>query len=266
MIAALAPEARRPLAMTLWSSFFGVTYAVLAVIGPQTTPAGLFLGHAAYMAALAVILGLALPADPRGALPPTGNLLRQHADIYLSPRLSAPAMGFCCYTFLYVAVLTLIPPETPLTHRALIATGMPLVSILISLTLGVRLLRHMSAVRLVQWGYAAAIPGFLILWAFWGQGAGMVTGGFVLSAALGIVQGASFASIPELNASADDRARAAGAVAQLGNLGTTTGTPVLAALLATAGPPALAVAAVVLCCCGIAVHSLQRSRRLKTPA
>jgi hypothetical protein len=173
-------------------------------------------------------------------------------------------MGFCCYTFLYVAVLTLIPPETPLTHRALIATGMPLVSILISLTLGVRLLRHMSAVRLVQWGYGAAIPGFLILWAFWGQGAGMVAGGFVLSAALGIVQGASFASIPELNASADDRARAAGAVAQLGNLGTTTGTPVLAALLATAGPPALAVAAVVLCCCGIAVHSLQRARRLKT--
>jgi MFS family permease len=264
MIAALAPEARRPLAMTLWSSFFGVTYAILALIGPQSTPAGLFLGHAAYMAALAAILALSLPPDPRGQALPMGNLLRQHAEIYLSPRLAAPAMGFCCYTFLYVAVLTLLPPETPETHRALIATGMPLVSIAVSLTLGVRLLGRMSAVRLVQWGYGAAIPGFLILLAFWGQGAGMVAGGFVLSAALGIVQGASFASIPELNAGADDRARAAGAVAQLGNLGTTTGTPALAALLAASGPSALALSAVALCGVGIAAHALQRARRLRS--
>jgi hypothetical protein len=138
---------------------------------------------------------------------------------------------------------------------------MPLVSILVSLTLGVRLLHHMSAVRLVQWGYAAAIPGFLILWAFWGQGAGMVAGGFMLSGALGIVQGASFAAIPELNDGAGDRARAAGAVAQLGNLGTTTGTPVLAALLAASGAPGLALAATGLCMLGIGVHSVQARRR-----
>ncbi len=261
MIATLAPENRRPLAMTLWSSFFGVTYAILALIGPHVSGAGLFLGHAGYMALLAVVLAATLPPDPRLPPSPIGNLAAQHAEIYASPRLAAPAMGFCCYTFLYVAILTLLPPETPETHRALIAAGMPLVSIAVSLTLGVWLLGRMSAVRLVQAGYAVAVPGFLILWAFWGQGAGMVAGGFLLSGALGIVQGASFASIPELNASAQDRARAAGAVAQLGNLGTTTGTPVLAALLASAGPAGLTVAAVVLCAVGIAIHALQRARR-----
>jgi MFS family permease len=261
MIATLAPEPRRPLAMTLWSSFFGVTYTILALIGPYATPTGLFLGHAGYMAALAAILALTLPPDPRGTALPMGNLLAQHAAIYASPRLAAPAMGFCCYTFLYVAVLTLLPPETPVTHRALIAAGMPLVSIAVSLTLGVWLLGRMSAVRLVQLGYAAAIPGFVVLWAFWGHGAGMVAGGFVLSAALGIVQGASFAAIPELNETPEARSRAAGAVAQLGNLGTTTGTPVLAALLANAGPPGLAVAAVALCGVGIALHQLQARRR-----
>jgi predicted MFS family arabinose efflux permease len=261
MIAALAPENRRPLAMTLWSSFFGVTYTALALIGPHATTTGLFLGHAGYMAALAAILALTLPPDPRGQALPMGNLLAQHAQIYLSPRISAPAMGFCCYTFLYVAVLTLLPPETPETHRALIAAGMPLVSIAVSLTLGVWLLNRMSAIRLVQAGYALAIPGFLLLWAAWGQGLGMVAGGFLLSAALGIVQGASFASIPELNATPEDRARAAGAVAQLGNLGTTTGTPVLAALLAGTGPAGLALSAVLLCGAGIAVHSLQKARR-----
>ncbi|MFN4193373.1 MAG: MFS transporter [Tabrizicola sp.] len=263
MIATLAPEHRRPLAMTLWSSFFGVTFTILALIGPHVGPTSLFLGHAAWMAALAAILALTLPPDPQAGALPVGNLLRQHAEIYASPRLSAPAMGFCCYTFLYVAVLTLLPPETPATHRALIAAGMPLVSIAVSLTLGVWLLRRMSAVRLVQAGYAVAIPGFVILWAFWGQGAGMAAGGFLLSAALGIVQGASFASIPELNAGPEDRARAAGAVAQLGNLGTTTGTPVLAALLAGAGPSALALAAVLLCGVGIAVHALQETRRAR---
>ena len=261
MIATLAPENRRPLAMTLWSSFFGVTYTILALIGPHVSGAGLFLGHAGYMALLAVVLAATLPPDPRLPPSPIGNLAAQHAEIYASPRLAAPAMGFCCYTFLYVAILTLLPPETPEAHRALIAAGMPLVSIAVSLTLGVWLLGRMSAVRLVQAGYAVAVPGFLILWAFWGQGAGMVAGGFLLSGALGIVQGASFASIPELNASAQDRARAAGAVAQLGNLGTTTGTPVLAALLASAGPAGLTVAAVVLCAVGIAIHALQRARR-----
>ena len=261
MIATLAPENRRPLAMTLWSSFFGVTYTILALIGPHVSGAGLFLGHAGYMALLAVVLAATLPPDPRLPPSPIGNLAAQHAEIYASPRLAAPAMGFCCYTFLYVAILTLLPPETPETHRALIAAGMPLVSIAVSLTLGVWLLGRMSAVRLVQAGYAVAVPGFLILWAFWGQGAGMVAGGFLLSGALGIVQGASFASIPELNASAQDRSRAAGAVAQLGNLGTTTGTPVLAALLASAGPAGLTVAAVVLCAVGIAIHALQRARR-----
>ncbi|MFN3576755.1 MAG: MFS transporter [Tabrizicola sp.] len=263
MIASTAPEHRRPLAMTLWSSFFGVTYAILALIGPHASPAGLFLGHAAYMAVLAVILAATLPPDPRTQALPLGNLLRRHAEIYTSPRLAAPAMGFCCYTFLYVAVLTLLPPETPATHRALIAAGMPLVSIAVSLTLGVWLLGRMRAVALVQAGYAVAIPGFLILWAFWGQGGGMVAGGFLLSAALGIVQGASFASIPELNASADDRARAAGAVAQLGNLGTTTGTPALAALLASAGPSGLTIAAVLLSALGIAIHAVQKARRAR---
>ena len=261
MIATLAPEDRRPLAMTLWSSFFGVTYAILALIGPHAGPTSLFLGHAGYMAALAAILALTLPPDPKGQALPMGNLIAQHAQIYASPRLSAPAMGFWCYTFLYVAILTLLPPETPETHRALIAAGMPLVSIAVSLTLGVWLLGRMSAVRLVQAGYAVAIPGFLLLWLSWGQGVGMVAGGFLLSAALGIVQGASFAAIPELNLTADDRARAAGAVAQLGNLGTTTGTPVLAALLATSGPAGLAATAVLLCSLGIAIHALQRARR-----
>ena len=261
MIATLAPKRRRALAMTLWSSFFGVAYAALALIGPFVSPFGLLLGHAGYMAALAGVMALVLPPDPHQSFAAIGNLWQRHAAIYTSPWLAAPAMGFCCYTFLYVAILTLLPPQTPLSHRALMAAGMPLVSILVSLTLGVWLLRHMTAVRLVMLGYAAAMPGFVVLGLLWGQGAGMVLGGFMLAGALGIVQGASFAALADLNPRPEDRASAAGALAQLGNLGTTTGTPLLAALLAQAGPPGLVLAAVGLCGLGIALHALQARRR-----
>ena len=90
-----------------------------------------------------------------------------------------------------------------------------------------------------------------------GLGGGMLLRGFWMSAALGIVQGASFASIPELNPTVEGRARASGAVAQLGNLGTTTGTPVLAALLAWGGAGVLIAAGVGFCAAGIGIHRLQ---------
>ena len=81
--------------------------------------------------------------------------------------------------------------------------------------------------------------------------------------ALGIVQGASFAAIPELNVQPQDRAQAAGAIAQLGNLGTTTGTPVLAALLLGVGPWGLAVVAGLACALGIFLHAVQARRRAR---
>ena len=266
VIAGIATERYRGLAMTLWSTFFGVTYALLALFAPGLIAAkgaaGVFIAHAAWMACSAAILILLLPRDPVGVRSGDGaGVLAQHLTIYRSPRLAAPAMGFFCYTFLYVAVLTLLPPQVPLAERGLVAAGMPLISILVSLTLGVWLLGRMTAVRLVQTGYALAMPGFVVLGLAWGNGAAMAAGALWLAGALGLVQGASFASIPELNPTADSRSRAAGAVAQLGNLGTTTGTPVLAAVLADAGPAGLVGVALVACSFGIGLHALQAVRR-----
>ncbi|MDP2082739.1 MAG: MFS transporter [Pseudotabrizicola sp.] len=267
VIAGLAAERFRGLAMTLWSSFFGVTYAVLALLAPPLIAAygtgAVFVAHAVWMAAMGICLWGLLPRDPLAPKIAQAGIFRQHVAIYASPRLSAPAMGFFCYTFLYVAVLTLVPPDVPLAQRALTAAGMPLISIAVSLTLGVWLLSRMSAVRLVQWGYLIAVPGFVVLALFWGRGMGMVAGALWVSAALGVVQGASFASIPELNQSAQSRAQAAGAIAQLGNLGTTTGTPVLAALLLGAGPWGLALVAGLACALGIVLHSVQARRRAR---
>lgn len=266
LIAALASDRYRGLAMTLWSSFFGVSYALLALFAAGVIarfgPEGLFWGHAAWMAALAAILFLILPPDPRSVvMPGAKGILAQHVEIYGSAWLSAPALGFFSYTFLYVAVLTLLPSEVPDAQRGLVAAGMPLISIVASLTLGVWMLSQVTAVRLVQMGYAMSIPGFVGLALMWGQGPAMAFAALWIAASLGLVQGASFASIPQINADAYDRARAAGAVAQLGNLGTTTGTPILAAVMVTFGPWGLAVVAFGAYGLGILIQAILAGRR-----
>ncbi len=265
MIAQAASQRYQGLAMTLWSSFFGLSYAGLAVIGPRLAadgPHGLFLAHAGYMAAIAAILWILLP---RIVLPPPPELtlagvIRQHGTIYRSPRIAAPATGFFFYTSLYVAMLTLLPPMMG-DQRALAASAMPLVSIAVSLTLGVWLLKQVSAVRMVQAGFAVALVGALVLGLGWGSGTVRMAGGLLMAAALGIVQGASFASIPQLNATPEDRSLASGAVAQLGNLGTTTGTPILALLVSGFGVAGVVGFAVPLCVGGIIMHSFQAARR-----
>ena len=189
------------------------------------------------------------------------DLIRQHGQIYAAAHVAAPAMGFVFYTALYVAILTLLPPLLPEGQRALAAAGMPLFSIAVSLTLGVWALAHVSAVRLVVLGYGVGALAAVILGLVWGQGTLVLLAAFALAGAMGIVQGASFAAIPQLNHSAEDRARASGAVAQLGNLGTTTGTPVLALMIGAMGPAGVVAFALPLCLLGIVVHLVQGWRR-----
>lgn len=268
VIAAVSAGRHQGLAMTVWSTFFGLTYAILALVGPPVVAFGgapaLFLGHAAWMGAIAAVLALLLPPDP--AAPPQRahrNLLADHVAIYASPRVAAPALGFVFYTALYVALLTLLPPLLPEPLRAPVAAGVPLVSIAVSLVLGVRLLPVLGPVRLVQAGFAVACLGAVGFALSPGWPPGLAMAATVIGGALGLVQGASFAAIPALNATDEDRARASGAVAQLGNVGTTTGTPVLAWLVAQMGIGAVAAFTLVLCLAGIAMHGWLARRRVR---
>lgn len=263
-IAGLANARGQGAAMTLWSSFFGVTYAVLFFVGPDLLvgrgPGLLFGLHAAWMAGCALVLSALLPADPRPtAHERRGSLWQEHRAIYVSPFLAAPAMGFVCYTITYVAVLTLLPAMMG-SSGSFIGVAMPLVSIAVSLTLGVWLLSRFSAVHLVQAGFGVAILAASGLWVTWG---GPQATGFALliAASLGIVQGASFASLAQLNPTPQDRARAAGAIAQLGNLGTTTGTPLLVLAMEKAGVTGLALFLIGFSALGMAIHAWQARRR-----
>ena len=88
----------------------------------------------------------------------------------------------------------------------------------------------------------------------------------MLSGALGLAQGGSFAAVSSLNADGAARAEAAGAIAQLGNVGTTLGTPVLLRMTDLWGPSAVLWFGLPLCLAGIAVHAWLSRRRARQAA
>ncbi|MGJ8546773.1 MAG: MFS transporter [Sulfitobacter sp.] len=238
LIAQLAPSAQRGLALTLWGTFFGVAFAVMTWAGrPLALSHGLpalFAAHAGFMVLIALLLARFLRALPlEGAQPALSlrGILRDHAAIYRSPYLAAPAAGWLFYTFCFVSILTVLPPYLPPASRGLIMGSMPLVSIAISMTLGVALLRRLPAVQVVLLGFGGSALSMLWLWLFPANAAGCL----MLAAFMGLIQGASFAAVPQLNQGADAQAQANGAMAQMGNLGNTLGTPIMAAALAGFG-------------------------------
>ena len=272
LIAASARPADQPAAMTLWSTFFAVAFSLAAFLGRPLVeahgPAAFFVTHAGLMALAGGVLWRMLPAS---APPPANTIARAgvieaHRRIYASPRIAAPALGFVFYTLMFVAFLTLLPDVIAPEWRYLTATVMPLASIVVSLAVGVPLTRRLGAVETVQIGLAA---GALALIAFAvSGGAGMLAliSVMAVSGALGLVQGGSFAAISELNQTGAARAEAAGAIAQLGNVGTTLGTPVLLRMTDLWGLPAVLWFGLPLCLGGIATHAWLARRRARISA
>ena len=149
------------------------------------------------------------------------GILADHVTIYQSPRIAAPGAGWLFYTFCFLAILTVLPPYIAPEWRAWVLGAMPLVSIAVSMTLGVWALRVISAVALTQLGFALSVAA--LVWLL--VAPGLPVACLALAGALGLVQGASFAAIPQLNTTAATQAQAYGAMAQTGNLGNTVGTP-----------------------------------------
>ena len=264
LLAQTCSDRYRGVGMTLWSTFFGVSFAIVAWLGmPFANAHGLgacLAAHGGCMAllALAVAFGVLREAGRRHGAPnfDLAGILRQHKRAYQSPRTSAPAYGWLFYTTTFVALLAVLPGEIDENHRALIVGLMPLVSIAVALVLVGAALSVTSACTLVIIGFlggAATCASYYL---------GVPMGFFALTlfAVLGLVQGASFALVPELNEGAGDQALANGAMAQLGNLGNLLGTPVLLAVLGL-GTGVLIAALMALYLGGAGVHVWLRRRR-----
>ncbi|MCY6380707.1 MFS transporter [Hoeflea prorocentri] len=266
LIAQISSDRHRPMTLTLWGTFFGVAFSLVAWFGlPLVEAYGLhsiFVAHAAFMFVVAVVLYFLLPSilegDADRTLPGFMDVIRRHAVIYRSPHMSAAALGWLFYTFSFVSLLTLLPETVPPESRAFVAGAMPLASIISSMTLGIALLRVTSAVAVIQTGFLAAIAIGSALWLSPGSPWLCV----LLFAALGLVQGASFAAVPQLNDTPDTQAMANGAIAQMGNLGNTCGTPFALAVLVSFGYGSMMMLIILCYLLGIAAHFVMQRRRL----
>ena len=284
LMATLCTQRMRGAAMTLWGTFFGVSFALTARFGlplvASRGPGALLMVHAGVTVLTLLSLAIVLPAPPprrcgrtdgqepagqaRPALAPAGavtfsprGLLDRHVQAWRSPFIAAPAVLWLFYTLTFVALLAVLPGRLPVEQRAFAATTMPLASIVCSLTIGVLLLHRLSAVQVVGIGFSLSIVAALVLatvpagaWA-----------GIALFGALGLVQGASFASVPELNPTPADQALANGALTQAGNLGNAIGTPLLVAVHAGRGVGAMMLVVVACYVAALAALALLVARR-----
>ncbi|WP_099828026.1 MFS transporter [Oceaniglobus indicus] len=244
--------------MGIWGMFFGVSFAVSAMIFPgllRIDGLGTILaGHGMALWFLAVALWWRLPPGARKAGPIGRGLLAEHVAIYRDPHTVAPALIFLWHTLSFVALLTLAPPLMGWG-----GTALPLMSLGGTFLAGA-LSRLIDPLRLAILAFIAS-GGTAAALVVWPQSATLVVCYFCLN---GLVPGASFAAIPALNASGPSRARASGALAQVGNIGTAFGTPFFAMTLAN-GMSGLFTLAACLCAVGaLSIVLIHRNMAGKT--
>lgn len=270
LIAQITPDRARGMAMTLWATFFGVAFALTAWLGQPLVDAygvaALFVAHGGLMAGVALALWLVLPSAPKGqgAATATGlfslsEIVKSHRRAYASPRISAAGLGWLFYSPSFVSLLSILPDLVPSDQRVYVASMMPLASIATSLLLVPLLMRLMSAAQVVILGFGLSALTLPLL----SSGVARAEVIILLFAVLGLVQGASFAAVPQLNSGLEDRAEANALMAQTGNLGSLIGPPAVLAILASGGLSALIFAVAACYLMGIAAHiwtALRRSR------
>lgn len=227
LMAAVSSSRDRPVVMGLWGTFFGVGFALAATAAPPLVAAfgvpGVYLAHGAALLMVAVLLAPRLP--PAGVRPPPEKgFIARHVAIYRNPRTIAPALGFLWHTLMFLGLLTYMPGFL----GAWTAPVLPLVALLGTMGAGA-LARRIPPHRIALAGFALTVLGAAVLVAV--PEAARLWVALPYFAILGLAPGASFAMIPDLNHAIADQARANGALAQLGNIGTASSTPLFALTL-----------------------------------
>ena len=261
LIATSCAPIHRSIAMGLWSTFVGVAFAITAAIGgwlmQRIDVGGLLLAHATAMAVAVAVMARALgptpvPTTPSQApqWPGLRQLARQHVTVYTAFETALPGLCFFCYTGMAVALLTFVPTWAG-TDRAWVAVVLPLMVMAGNFGAGWLVQHWLPPLRLVRSAFATV--AISALWMGWSEATAnsIVPAALLLLFAAGLAGGATFALIPALCRDSQRQARANGAVAQMGNLGSSSGPPLLAALMAPLGMTGLLAPVMALSLLGI---------------
>lgn len=245
LMAGAATAREQPVVMGLWGTFFGVAFALTALVAPRLLGMGglalLFAAHGGALAAVAVALAgplLRMPPQAGGPLP---RPWPEHRAIYGSARLSAPALGFLWHTLFFISILAVLPAAVGAPWTAPL---LPLLALAGTFGAGLLARRH-EPLGIAVAGFSASVvcAGLMLLVP---EGASRVGAMLALMVLVGLVPGACFAAVPRLSADEASRARGFGALAQLGNVGTGLSTPIVAGAVSATGPLAGAAGAIAL--------------------
>lgn len=247
----------RAMTMALWSTVFAVSFALFSWGGgPLVDAFGvsfLFWCHGIAMAMAAVSVWVLLPSNiiPRSSEPLTVKaIVARHVTAYSSPWIAAPAAGWFFYAAGFVALVTVMPDFFAPAWRQTLVGVLPLSALVVSMTLGITLVKRFTSIPVVIAGFAIAL-GLALSMAL---GVPVEVAGVAVLAATGLVQAGSFSAIPVLNTSPQDQALANGALAQLGNAGNMVGTPLLILLTNAYGLSGVVVFGVTTFGCGALIH------------
>jgi len=260
-LAHVVAPGRRTIIIGLWGTFFSAAFLIAGALGLPLLAAfglsGLFAAHELVAAALALAAALFIPADPPRAARPNEatrrGVVAAHVDVYADMRSAIPALCFLCYTGMYLALQTLTPELAAPADRVWLTAGMPAVSVVTTLLAGALAQFGISPFRLAASAFAATFVCSLLLHLAVAIGGPVAPFGFVRMAFVSLLPGAVYPMIPLLCRTPPVQARAYGAIAQLGNVGSTLGPPLFAGSMAAIGPHGLLVPALALCAGGAAI-------------
>ncbi|GFE64152.1 MFS transporter [Litoreibacter roseus] len=258
IMASESSDRDRPVVMAIWAMFFGVSFALTGLALPFVLGLGgvplVFLLHGAglFLVALAVWWRVT-------PVPPTEgqsvNFIEEHRTIYTTPSLLISGLGFVWYTMMYIALLAVLPGV--IAASVLQLALLPIGSLVGTFGAGI-LARRFQPDSIAIAGFVATIVAMALVWVSGGN----IWLAIAMMVVMGVIPGASFASIPHFNAALKDRARATGGLAQLGNVGTTLGTPIFVMVAAQFGLNGIFGLVIVLSVAGIACLVHIRARIL----
>jgi predicted MFS family arabinose efflux permease len=233
----LSSEKHHSIVMGLWSSFFGIAFSVTAWAGKQImelySVSALFLIHAILLLVIFLVLffsikKLDIPQNESNKI----SFLTAHIKVYSNWRTLSPGVLFFFHTFMYIALFTFLPGLTgDEKTRDLLLIALPLISIAGTMIAGIVSQYFLPPSKLSVFAYISLIVLICIIKLSFGNNFLFIIASMVLLLFSGIIQGSVFSLIPNISLSTEDQTNANGAVAQLGNFGSTLGSPVFSYFL-----------------------------------
>jgi MFS transporter, AAHS family, 3-hydroxyphenylpropionic acid transporter len=233
----LSSEKHHSIVMGLWSSFFGIAFSVTAWAGKPIVElfsvSGLFFIHAISLLIIFFVLffpirKLDVPHNENNKT----SFFTAHIKVYSNWRAVSPGILFFFHTFMYIALFTFLPrlSENGNTKNLLLII-LPLISIIGTMIAGVISQYFVSPSKLSVVAYISLSVLIFLVKLSLNNNTLFVAASMILILFSGIIQGSVFSLIPNISLTTEDQTNANGAVAQLGNLGSTLGSPIFSYFL-----------------------------------